>query len=176
VVTAAKVCRTEALGAGALFGGWIAQVDGERRVRPLGRAARMSWIATITFIVLAFTVAGCVLTARPVIYDDPPKFENRDAPELRLVSWSTEVIADARGAWRASEARFATREEAEAQVADLARRWTLVRQTRVAESDDAVTDKWVDGMLLRIDQPVPTSIISIAVPPGATPPHEEECT
>lgn len=30
----------------------------------------MSWIATIVFCVLAFTCAGCMLTARPVICDE----------------------------------------------------------------------------------------------------------
>lgn len=43
--------------------------------------------------------------------------------------------------------RFATREEAEANVHDLMMRWTLVIETRVVESDDPVTHRWVNGKL-----------------------------
>lgn len=38
--------------------------------------------------------------------------------------------------------RFATREEAQANVEDLAMRWTSVVETRVDESDDPVTYKY----------------------------------
>jgi hypothetical protein len=38
--------------------------------------------------------------------------------------------------------RFATREEAEANVADLAQRWIRVTGTRVIESTDPVNYRW----------------------------------
>lgn len=43
--------------------------------------------------------------------------------------------------------RFATQAEAEANVADLANRWMLVVATQVAESDDAPTHTYVNGVL-----------------------------
>lgn len=43
--------------------------------------------------------------------------------------------------------RFATREEAEANVRALEQRWLAVTETRVVESDDPVTHAWVDGKL-----------------------------
>jgi hypothetical protein len=49
-------------------------------------------------------------------------------------SWKTEVIADHTGKWCGNALRFATKEEAEAYVRDLAYRWTLVTDTRVNES------------------------------------------
>lgn len=54
-------------------------------------------------------------------------------------SWKPEVIADASGKWAGNGLRFATREEAERWVANLAGRWTLVRDTRVVPSHDPVT-------------------------------------
>jgi len=62
-------------------------------------------------------------------------------------SFSPEVIADAGGNWTGNALRFATRQEAEGWVADLAYRWTAVRGTRVVESDDPVNYKW-DGVNL----------------------------
>ena len=44
--------------------------------------------------------------------------------------------------------RFATKEEAERYVADLAGRWLAVRETRVVESDDPVTHE-IRGNTLR---------------------------
>ena len=61
------------------------------------------------------------------------------------MSWKSEVIADNSGKWCSNQLRFATREEAEADVAELASRWLLVRQTRVVESDDPVNYRWVNG-------------------------------
>lgn len=46
--------------------------------------------------------------------------------------------------------RFATREEAAANVADLANRWMLVVATQVAESDDAPTHAWMNGKLAEL--------------------------
>lgn len=64
-------------------------------------------------------------------------------------SFAPEVIADNSGKWCGNALRFATREEAEANVADLASRWFLVRETRVVESDDAVNYEWIPGQGLR---------------------------
>jgi hypothetical protein len=56
-------------------------------------------------------------------------------------SWAAEVIADSSGKWVGNALRFATATEAERYVSDLAMRWTAVRQTRVVESDDPITEK-----------------------------------
>jgi hypothetical protein len=63
------------------------------------------------------------------------------------MSFKPEVIADSSGEWVGNGLRFATREEAEANVRDLKMRWFLVRDTRVSESEDAVNYRWVDGRL-----------------------------
>lgn len=65
------------------------------------------------------------------------------------MSWKPEVIADPDGKWCGNGLRFATKEEAEANVADLKRRWVLVTDTRVVESDDPVNYAWVDDRLTR---------------------------
>ena len=62
-----------------------------------------------------------------------------------MTSYAPQVIADSSGKWCGNGLRFATREEAEAQVAALAWRWTLVRDTRVVESDDPPRHAWIDG-------------------------------
>jgi hypothetical protein len=66
------------------------------------------------------------------------------------MSWAPEVIADNSGKWCGNALRFATREEAEANVLDLAMRWTLVRDTRVVESDEPVNYTWIDGRLEKV--------------------------
>lgn len=66
------------------------------------------------------------------------------------MSYAPEVIADATGKWIGNKLRFATREEAEANVQNLALRWMLVRQTRVVESSDPVNYRWVDGRLVEL--------------------------
>lgn len=53
-------------------------------------------------------------------------------------SYKTEVIADNSGEWVGNGLRFATRQQAETYVADLAMRWTQVRETRVIETSDPV--------------------------------------
>jgi hypothetical protein len=65
-------------------------------------------------------------------------------------SYRPEFIADSSGTWAGNALRFATRAEAEAYAADLARRWTLVRETRVVPSDDAVTYKIEDNRLVPV--------------------------
>lgn len=54
------------------------------------------------------------------------------------MSWKPEVVADGSGKWSANGLAFATKEEAEISVANLAMRWTAVRETRVVESDQPV--------------------------------------
>ena len=48
--------------------------------------------------------------------------------------------------------RFATKEEAEAQMANLASRWLLVRETRAVECDDPVNYRWQDGQLIAVEK------------------------
>jgi hypothetical protein len=61
--------------------------------------------------------------------------------ELNDMSWKAEVIADSSGKWCGNGLRFATRQEAERYVSDLSWRWTAVRDTRVVDVADAVTEK-----------------------------------
>lgn len=67
-----------------------------------------------------------------------------------MKSFAPEVIADASGKWVGNALRFATREEAEANVANLADRWMAVRETRVVESADPPNYCWLDGVLIPI--------------------------
>jgi hypothetical protein len=62
-------------------------------------------------------------------------------------SYAPQVIADSTGKFVGNGLRFATKEEAERQVSDLALRWTSVRETRVVESDDPVNYQYIDGKL-----------------------------
>jgi hypothetical protein len=66
------------------------------------------------------------------------------------MSFKPEVVADSTGKFYGNALRFATREEAEANVRDLMMRWFAVRETRVVESDDPVNYRWVDGKLVEI--------------------------
>jgi hypothetical protein len=66
------------------------------------------------------------------------------------MSFKPEVQTDNTGKWYDNALRFATREEAEAQVHDLSYRWLAVRETRVVESDDPVNYSFVDGRLVCI--------------------------
>lgn len=67
-------------------------------------------------------------------------------------SYAPEVIADSSGKWCGNALRFATREEAEANVRDLMMRWMLVRDTRVVESSDPVNYTYIDGNLKSIEE------------------------
>ena len=60
------------------------------------------------------------------------------------MSWKPEVIADSSGKWCGNALRFATKKEAEDNVFNLMMRWTLVRETRVVESDDPVNYRWTE--------------------------------
>jgi hypothetical protein len=66
------------------------------------------------------------------------------------MSFKPEVIADSSGEWCGNALRFATREEAEANVRDLSGRWLAVRETRVVESDEPVNYSDVDGVLKEV--------------------------
>ncbi len=66
------------------------------------------------------------------------------------MSYAPEVLADTSGKWAGNALRFATREEAQANVEALAARWTLVTDIRVVESNDPVNYKWVDGRLVKV--------------------------
>jgi hypothetical protein len=66
------------------------------------------------------------------------------------MSFKPEVIADSSGKWCGNALRFATREEAEANVQNLMMRWFAVRDTRVVESDDPVNYRWEEGRLVEI--------------------------
>jgi hypothetical protein len=67
------------------------------------------------------------------------------------MSWKPEVIADNSGKWCGNVLRFATKAEAEEDVADLYSRWTLVRETRVVESNEPVNYRRVDGRSIPIE-------------------------
>lgn len=66
------------------------------------------------------------------------------------MSWAPEVIADNSGQWVGYALRFATKAEAEANVLDLAMRWTAVRDTRAVESEEPVDSAWVNGRLVKL--------------------------
>ncbi len=63
------------------------------------------------------------------------------------MSWKPEVITDSTGKWCGNALRFATKEEAEANVSALMWNWLAVRDVRVVECDDPVTHAWVNGRL-----------------------------
>jgi hypothetical protein len=66
------------------------------------------------------------------------------------MSFKPEVIADSSGKFCGNALRFATREEAEANVQDLMMRWFAVRETRVVESYDPGNYRWEEGKLVEI--------------------------
>lgn len=57
------------------------------------------------------------------------------------MSFKVEVIADGSGQWCGNALRFETREQAERYARDLSSRWTAVREWRVVESPDPVTER-----------------------------------
>lgn len=68
------------------------------------------------------------------------------------MSFAPEVIADRSGKWSGNTLRFATQQEAEGYVKDLANRWMLVTQTRVVESTDPVNYQWADAKLVALPE------------------------
>lgn len=63
------------------------------------------------------------------------------------MSYKPEVIADSSGKWCSNALRFATEAEATKYVADLAWRWTAVRETRVVPCEDDVNARIVNEHL-----------------------------
>ena len=69
------------------------------------------------------------------------------------MSWKPEVIADNSGTWCGNALRFATKQEAELNVMNLAARWMSVREWRVIESGDPVNYRWTNDGLQHNDEP-----------------------
>lgn len=67
-----------------------------------------------------------------------------------MQSWKPEVIADNSGKWTGNALRFATKEEAQRYVYDLALRWIAVRDTRVVPSDEPVNYRIIGNRVERI--------------------------
>jgi len=80
------------------------------------------------------------------------------------MSWAPQVIADNSGKFVGNALRFATKEEAEANVYDLAMRWILVRETRVVESDEPVNYRYIDGKLQAVEPPIQEVVDGTYVP------------
>ena len=62
-----------------------------------------------------------------------------------MPSFKVEVIADSTGTWCSNGLRFATAAEADEYGANLALRWTAVREYRVAPSEEPVTEPRKEG-------------------------------
>jgi hypothetical protein len=69
-----------------------------------------------------------------------------------MTSWKPEVRTDGTGKWYGNALRFATYEEAKAQVLDLSMRWTSVIDIRAVESDEPVNYRYVDHRLVSIGE------------------------
>jgi hypothetical protein len=67
------------------------------------------------------------------------------------MSYKPEVQVNGANDWAGNALRFATREEAEANVHNLMMRWLLVTDTRVIESTDPVNYAWVNNQLQSIE-------------------------
>jgi hypothetical protein len=66
------------------------------------------------------------------------------------LSWAPQATTDS-GQWVGNGLRFATREEAEAYVAE----FSSVRSTRVIESSDQVNYRWENGRVVRHSHALP---------------------
>jgi len=64
--------------------------------------------------------------------------------------FKAEVIADSSGKWVGNQLVFPTEEEAAEYVADLAGRWTLVRDTRVVETDEPANYTFRNGYASKV--------------------------
>jgi hypothetical protein len=83
--------------------------------------------------------ALAAIEARPAVPVEP---EHGTLPPEGFKSWRPMVIADGSGTWAGNALRFATKEEAEANVRDLSWRWMLVRETKVEPSTDEANYQW----------------------------------
>lgn len=84
---------------------------------------------------------------------EPPAASRLNREDYNM-SWKPEVIVNGESNWVGNALRFATKEEAEANVKQLAWNWTSVRETRVVESVDPVNYRFVDGKLVDIENVV----------------------
>ena len=80
------------------------------------------------------------------------------------MSWRAEY-ADDSGRWTTNGLRFATKQEAEDYVSELAIRWTAVRETRAVECDDPVNYTYHDHQLRPVSGIVVTAMRSNDVDP-----------
>lgn len=81
------------------------------------------------------------------------------------MSWKAEVVTNREGAWVSNRLRFDTFKEATDYVHDLARRWTMVSDTRVVPTDDPVNYRYINGELLVVVEmwvPQPIDISDVA--------------
>lgn len=67
-----------------------------------------------------------------------------------MKSWKPVIKTDNTGKWYDNALRFATKEEAPISACDLANRWLLVRDFDAHESEDPVTHKIVDNVMLEV--------------------------
>lgn len=65
-----------------------------------------------------------------------------------MCSWKAEVITNREGNWVSNRLRFASFDEAYNYVSDLGKRWTMVSDIRVVESNDPVNYRYLNGELL----------------------------
>jgi hypothetical protein len=63
------------------------------------------------------------------------------------MSWKPEVQTDNTGNWYDNALRFETEQEAYENAADLAWRWTSVRDYRAAQSSDPINYSYIDRKL-----------------------------
>jgi hypothetical protein len=66
-------------------------------------------------------------------------------------SWKPEVQTNDVNHWATNSLRFATQEEAEANVQALMDRWWAVTACRASPCSDPVTHAWVNGQLVSIE-------------------------
>jgi hypothetical protein len=68
----------------------------------------------------------------------------------RVMSFTTEVRTDILATWIGNGLRFAAREEAEAHALHLKKGALSVRDSRIVETDDPVSHRFIDGKLIPI--------------------------
>lgn len=65
-------------------------------------------------------------------------------------SYKVEVLTYGETKWASNALRFATEEEAKAAALDLAGRWTMLQEWRIASSMDPVNYKWREGRAVAV--------------------------
>jgi hypothetical protein len=78
--------------------------------------------------------------------------ESGRLPPVRMIptSYKVEVQTFGETKWSTNAIRFATQDEADKAGVDLAHRWTMLENWRVAPSDDPVNYKWEDGKAVSV--------------------------